>query len=232
LSCSDLLPSLFFQHPTTLFAPTRCCPINLGLSFVFVFFGSTTFWRFFPRLPFPFFFDEHPMKMKTFGTLFCASFPPFRCCLPFRYRTTFRVFVSIPFPKKLFFFSPSFSRSFSFFTRPNPYDPHFLLSPLHACPINLGLSFVLVFFFDPPLFGGFSFLFFFLSTRSKLQLVVSFFAHYSPPACCCPFFVIGQLFGIFEFIEFFLIEFFSHLFFFHACFSLTLFCVVFPPVLP
>ena len=153
MSCSDLLPSLFFQHPTTHFAPTRCCPIN---------WDSLAF-RFF-RLPFPFFFDEHPMKMKTFGTLFRVSFPPFRCCLPFRYRTTFRVFVSIPFPKKLFFFSPSFSRSFSFFTRPNPHDPLFLFSPLYT-PVQLIWGFLSFwFFFSIPHFLA-VFLFFFFFSR-------------------------------------------------------------------
>jgi len=90
---------------TSPFAPLYALLSKLiGVSFVLVFFGSTTFWRFFPRLPFPFVFDEHPMKMKTFGTLFCASSPPFCFCLCFRYRTSLRDFVSIPILGLFFFF--------------------------------------------------------------------------------------------------------------------------------
>jgi len=182
---------------------------------------------------FSFLFRRTPDENENLWYPFSCLVPPFPLLSSFPLSDNFSGFCVDPLSKKIVFFFTLFFPFFFLLHSAKPSRPSFsLLSPLHACPINLGLSFVLVFFFDPPLFGGFSFLFFFLSTRSKLQLVVSFFAHYSPPACCCPFFVIGQLFGIFEFIEFFLIEFFSHLFFFHACFSLTLFCVVFPPVLP
>ena len=127
---------------------TRCCPINWGF---LSFFRFPNFFAAFPRLPFPFFFDTHPLKFKLSVPFFCASFPPFRCCLPFRYRTSFRYFVSIPFPKKIVF-SPSFSRSFSFFTRPNPHDPLFLFSPLYT-PVKLIWGFFRFgFFFSIPHF--------------------------------------------------------------------------------
>jgi len=94
LSCSDLLPSLFFQHPTTHFAPTRCCPINwdflrLGVCF-FSILQSLTF----PPICLSFRFRRTPVEIQTLGTHYLHLVLPLCCCLCFRCRTTFRDMVS------------------------------------------------------------------------------------------------------------------------------------------
>jgi len=80
----------------SLDAPLSPLPAAVQLIWVFFrfFFRHTQSLTFSP-FAFSFLFRHTPVEIQTLGALFRVSFFPLCCCLPFRYRPTFRVFVSI-----------------------------------------------------------------------------------------------------------------------------------------
>jgi len=130
--------------------------INWGFFGFGPFFSTPHLFCGFSPFVFPFFFDEHPLNIKTLGALFLRLVPPFPLLSSFPLSDIISLFCIDPLSKKNCFFTLFFPFFFLLHSA-KPSRPSFsLLSPLHACQINLGFLSFWFFFFDPPLFGGFS----------------------------------------------------------------------------